>query len=790
MNSIKDASFAAELEIENECLLEAERRWIHHLATISQLSRKIVSILNLDELLAQVVELIQDSFGYSYVHIFLIDPPDHVECKAGTGPVGELIATEKIRLKIGARSIIGYVAQTAEPLVANDVKLEPQHQFYEPLSDTQAELAVPLKVGDQVLGVLDIQSNEANVFAKSDVFVLQMLADQIAIAIENANLFGERERRIAELTTLDQIGETIVASLNLETTLTAIMYKVSKLFQVEAGSLLLVDGDKLRFKVAIGEKGEKLKPLTLPMGQGIAGWVAQEGEPLLVPDAQNDPRHYGQFDTSTGFVTKSVLCVPMEDKDQRVVGVVELINRLDGRPFNLDDLKLLEHIATSAVIAIKNAMLHEEMEHHLAEVSTLLTLAHQITSSLDLNNILDRIVHILRKVFDCRACCIFLFDEESQTLEIKAASGVKSQWLTEARMRVGEGIGGKVARDATSIYIPDSRQDPDFIVFDPVVRSLFVVPLIARGKVIGTLNVDDDKVDAFSPDEGRLLTIAAAQAAVAIENARLFEGLRERAERLELAYQELQDMSRLKAEFVQNVSHELRTPLTFLKSYVELFLDGSLGELSPLQKGKMEIIASKTSSLDRLVNDIISLQRIETVGIKIMPTPVTEIACLALEAARAKAQQAGISLKATIPASLPLVLGDRDRIGQVFDNLLGNAIKFSPDGGEINVRIEDENEYLRVEVSDTGVGIPADKLDKIFERFYQVNGSTTRHFDGAGLGLAIVKDIVEAHGGQVGVKSEVDKGSTFFFTLPTVTDSQISYMASLGYADEADNPEH
>jgi len=311
-----------------------------------------------------------------------------------------------------------------------------------------------------------------------------------------------------------------------------------------------------------------------------------------------------------------------------------------------------------------------------------------------------------------------------------------------------------------------------------------VVPLIARGKVIGTLNVDDDKVHAFSPDEGRLLTIAAAQAAVAIENARLFESLRERAERLGRAYEELKEMSNLKAEFVQNVSHELRTPLTFIRGYVELFLDGGLGELSHLQKEKMQIVASKTRALNRLVDGIISLQHIEMAGIKVMPTSLPEIAHLALEAARAKAQQAGISLKAKSAASLPLVLCDRDRVDQVFNNLLGNAIKFSPDGGEITVRIEDEGEYLRVEVSDTGIGIPPDKLDKVFERFYQIDGSTTRHFGGAGLGLAIVKDIVEAHGGKVGVKSEQGKGSTFFFTLPKV---DMAYAAALGYTDQTDS---
>ncbi len=599
---------------------------------------------------------------------------------------------------------------------------------------------------------------------------------------------AEAKRRAEEIATLYSIGETIVSSLDLETTLTTIMERVSQAFQVEAGSLLLVDGDELKSKVAIGEKGEQLKPLTLPIGQGIAGWVAQKGKPLLVSDARTDPRSYHAVDDSVDFVTKSVICVPMKDNTRQVVGVIELINRLDSRPFNTDDLKLLDYISTSAVIALDNALLHEETERRLAEVSTLLTLANQITSSLDLQEVLDRIVNILKNVIDCRSCCIFLLHEESQMMEIKASSGIKPKWVKEAKLKVGEGISGKVAQDAKPLYIPDTRKDPDFIVFDPTVRSLFVVPMISKGRVIGTLSVDDDEIDAFSPEEGRLLTIAAAQAAVAIENAQLFENLKERAERLERAYEELKEMNRLKSEFVQNVSHELRTPLTFIKGYVELFTDGSLGELDEVQKEKMEIVARKTRILDRLVNDIISLQRIELAGLKVAPISLAEIAHMALEAAEAEAQQVGLVLKAKIPEDLPLIVGDRDRVGQVFDNLLSNAIKFSPEGGEITVRIREEGEYLCTEVSDTGIGIPADELNKIFEPFYQIDGSTTRHFRGTGLGLAIVKDIVEAHGGKVWVKSELGKGSTFFFTLPKVIESQSIHMEALGYTDERSQP--
>jgi len=421
--------------------------------------------------------------------------------------------------------------------------------------------------------------------------------------------------------------------------------------------------------------------------------------------------------------------------------------------------------------AIENARLFNETQQRLAEVSTLYTVAQQTTTSLDLNEVLENIVSIIKRVLACRGCCIFLVDQETQELSIRAASGLSDKWRDEARLKVGEGISGQVAATGRPIYIPDTHSYPGFIFFDPTVRSLLAVPMTTKDRVIGTLNIDDTRVDAFTDDDGRLLSIAAAQAAVAIENAQLYKGLKERAEKLERAYNELKELDRLKSEFVQNVSHELRTPLTFVKAYVELLLDGTLGELNQRQRESLEIVAERTNTLTRLVRDIIALQQIERESLHLSLVNLGEIAQMALLGAEVTARQAGIVLKADIPSDLPLVPGDRDRLNQVFDNLLGNAIKFSPDGGEVTIRVWDAGDVVEASISDNGIGIPADELEKIFERFYQVDGSTTRRFGGTGLGLAIVKRIVEAHGGRVWAESEQGRGSTFFFTLPKLESS-------------------
>lgn len=593
----------AAMAIRNAQLFEAERKRAVQLETIREVSQRIVSILVPDELLAQVVELIRERFGYYHVHIFLVEAEaGYAELRAGTSAEGKAGRESGVRIQLNTEGIISWVASHGEPLLVNDVGKVPSFQFDLLLADTRAELAVPLRVGDRVLGVLDVQSDRMNAFDRSDLFVLQALGDQVAVAIENARLFDETQQR-------------------------------------------------------------------------------------------------------------------------------------------------------------------------LAEVSTLYTVAQQTTTSLDLNEVLENIVSIIKRVLACRGCCIFLVDQKTQELSIRAASGLSEKWRDEARLKVGEGISGQVAATGRPIYIPDTHSHPGFIFFDPTVRSLLAVPMITKDRVIGTLSIDDTKVDAFTDDDGRLLSIAAAQAAVAIENAQLYEGLKERAEKLERAYNELKELDRLKSEFVQNVSHELRTPLTFVKAYVELLLDGTLGELNQRQREGLEIVAERTNTLTRLVRDIIALQQIERESLHLSTVNLGEIAQMALLGAEVTARQAGIVLKADIPPDLPLVPGDRDRLNQVFDNLLGNAIKFSPDGGEVTIRVWDAGDVVEASISDNGIGIPAGELEKIFERFYQVDGSTTRRFGGTGLGLAIVKRIVEAHGGRVWAESEQGRGSTFFFTLPKLESS-------------------
>ncbi|MFZ2410966.1 MAG: ATP-binding protein [Candidatus Methanoperedens sp.] len=253
------------------------------------------------------------------------------------------------------------------------------------------------------------------------------------------------------------------------------------------------------------------------------------------------------------------------------------------------------------------------------------------------------------------------------------------------------------------------------------------------------------------------------------ELTRLEEELRDSYVKLENAYDELKEEAEAKSDFISTASHELRTPLTVINSYLEMFEDGMLGELDDKQSEKFVVIRSQTDHMIRLVEDMLDTLKLESRKFKIQKQSLKldEIAKSAVdEVSRlADLKEHAMSLKTN--GELLRIRGDRQRIKQVFGNLLTNAIKYTPNKGRINVELKNENGHLLVSISDNGVGIAEEEHDKIFEKFYTVGGkSLTRESERMGLGLTIAKGIVEAHGGRIWVESKLNKGSTFFFTLP------------------------
>jgi PAS domain S-box-containing protein len=627
-------------------------------------------------------------------------------------------------------------------------------------SDMRTVLDAPLLVGGRLIGVLSLGARRPNVFNLDDLALLESLAAQLAAAIEAARLHEGAQRRVNHLTTLTRVSAALNKALSPEEILPVVLDEVLALVNHEAeaqiGAVFLVEPQSPSVNQRLHLVASRGLPSDQP-GIPIPKAILDCEAPQIVELAPGDPGRPEIPGHATAPLSAIPLCV-----EKRHVGAILVV----GRPTDQDAQRLLLGLADMAAAAIEKARFHQESRRRLAELTTLFNFAQHLSASLQTDRLLETIVTSLRDLLGCRGVSIALLDQDSQTLVIKAAAGLKEEWRERARLRVGEGVMGQVAATGEPIYVPDVHRLEDFIFFDRTYHSLLTVPMISKNHVIGTLSVDHQRPAAFSPDDERMVSIAAAQAAVAIENAQLFQDLRERADNLDRAYQELKEIDRIRDELVQNISHELRTPLTFLRGYVDLLLDGDMGPLNEQQRQSLQIISGKTTAITRLVNNIMLLQKLAHDMLQLALMDVVTVAAEALTDVQATASQQGVTLHLDAPPKLPLVLGDHERLRLVFQNLLSNAIKFSPSGGEVRVKLEEGPDCVQVAISDQGIGIAQEKLERIFERFYQLDGSATRRFEGAGLGLTIAKQIVEAHGGKIWAKSQLGKGSTFFFSLP------------------------
>ncbi len=299
-------------------------------------------------------------------------------------------------------------------------------------------------------------------------------------------------------------------------------------------------------------------------------------------------------------------------------------------------------------------------------------------------------------------------------------------------------------------------------------RGLLITPLIVRDKVVGMVSVESAEPRTFTRREIDLVKLILTATAPALENSRLFEEVQAAHRRTEDALVHLQRLDALKTQFIQNVSHELRTPLAIVQGYIDLTLDSTFGDdMEPVLKQAFQTIRTNMHHLGKLVDSITVLEDTEMQKLSPTPQPILPLFIAALQAANERAAQQQSEIITELPDALPLVNVDAHAIGRVFGQILDNAIKFNHRPGKIWTRAWLQDAEVWLQVQDEGIGIPATELPRIFRRFYQVDGTTSRKYGGMGLGLAIVREVVEAHGGRAWAESAgVDQGVTVTIALP------------------------
>jgi len=347
--------------IESILLYRAQVENLAQLALINEVSRAATSILNLEAMLATVTQAIQRSFGFQQVGIYRLDPTKGTfGLEVFTGADGRTLRLE--RSPPLTPGVVVQAAESRQTITINEGREKGNGVGSLNNETIKSRLVIPIKLGVKTIAILDLESNERNTFSHPLVSALETLADQLAVAIENARLYDELCDKVNELISLNRISQAVSWSLDLQQTLTLINEHVTNLLNVAATSVALRDDEagEVWFAAAFGAGSKEVVGLRVPLGQGIVGWVAQTGEAMIIPDVQADPRFFPDIDKQIGFTTKSILCVPLETKG-RLIGAIEAINKLDGSHFTLQDLNQLANLTAPAATAIENAQLYQEL---------------------------------------------------------------------------------------------------------------------------------------------------------------------------------------------------------------------------------------------------------------------------------------------------------------------------------------------------------------------------------------------------------------------------------------------
>jgi signal transduction histidine kinase len=672
----------------------------------------------------------------------------------------------------------------------------------------RTSLAMPLLHEGVPMGVILMRRTEVLPFSDKEIALVKIFVNQAARAFENGQLFREIDARnhdlaeaLAQQTATAEILRVIASSpTDLEPVLKTVAESAARICEANDAVIFRIDGQRLR---GVADYG----PLPGQLGKGpflvrlsVPGRCVLDCRTIHVHDLPEVPKEEFRASFLRSHGTRTVLATPMLRKGTPI-GVI-MIRRTEVRPFSDRQIALLETFADQAVIAIENVRLFQELQDRNGELRESLTqqtatseILRVIASSpTDLQPVLNSVAENAARVCGANDAVIFLIKDDVLWRAAVFGSLIMSI-IGEAGPRVDCGnVPGRAVIERRTIHVHDLRavadEYPGARGLAQGVRTELSTPLLREGEPIGVILIRRTEVRPFTEKQIDLLKTFADQAVIAIENVRLFQEIQNKNRQLEVANERLQELDRLKSDFVANVSHELRTPLTAIKGAIDLLLREVAGPLNEKQTHYLARVRSNTHRLAGLINDVLDLSRIEEGKIEFQAGLVSLAGLVreVVETLKPIASEKEIVLQASISDSSLLAWADRDKVMQVLTNLIGNAVKFASTGGCVTVSATlDGAEWVRVSVIDDGPGISQHEKDKIFEKFYQVADVGGAKPTGTGLGLSISKAMVELHGGKIWVESALNRGSAFHFTLPaSAPDSSISRRVSAATSADQD----
>ena len=423
----------------------------------------------------------------------------------------------------------------------------------------------------------------------------------------------------------------------------------------------------------------------------------------------------------------------------------------------------------------------EELDKRLNGLDALQKTSRLISTTLDENEIFKRLDQslIADLGFEKNLICIY---DKNQTLQCRLNVGFSSEDVNfvVTSLEKEKVITQALKEGHAFPSAASSKQAKESIIrlFD--VEHFVLTPILTQNNIMGILFVGNrSNASAITEGDEELVSVLANQIGQSLENARLFEQaygasqvleskVQERTKQLASALEEVKQINKMKSEFISAVSHELRTPLTSIKGYASLLITGKLGAVPEAVKERLEKINAHSDNLVKMINNLLDIARIESgrVEMKMEKCNITSIIETVHDLLTPQMREKNLQWKTDIGKEIPELVLDKHQVERIFINLVGNAIKFTPEKGTIAIRVRHDPQAATIEVSDTGIGVTKEDLDKLFDEFYRVDNAINQNVKGTGLGLSLVKKIVDAHQGKIWVTSELDRGTTFHFTLP------------------------
>jgi PAS domain S-box-containing protein len=724
----------ASIAVRNVRAFQMERRRVSQLAVVNEVARKVVSILEPDQVLDETVQAIQRGFGYYNVGLLLMDrDAGEMSSQAIAGGFEEL-APSGYRQAVG-EGLIGWAAEHGRPLMVNDVSEDPRYIGGSYVDDvTRAELCVPLKLGDMVVGVLDVQETRRDAFDETDLTAMETLADMLAVAIENARLFSELEDELAERVLTEK--ELRDANVRLRTLIHAIPDMVY--FKDARGCYLVANK---AFEDFVGATGEQI--------------VGRTDEELLPADLAEHCRRSDQGVLQGGDLVR----------------IEEQATGEDGRTLFFDTIKVplfspdgdqMGLLGVSRDIT-ERKQAEEEINRRTSQMEALREVALEITAQLDVEALLRSIVSRAVQLLDATAGGLYLYQPDRDVIEWTVSIG-PDMAPPGSVLRRGEGLSGKVWETGEPLVVDnyDGWSGRTATYEGYRWSAVLGVPVRWGGEFLGVLDVLADPPRSFTPADAELLGLFAMQAAIALENARLYRDLRQQMGQLQETQGQLVQSAKLAAvgELSAGLAHELNNPLTSILGYAQLLLEediatGPVGE-------DLERIVAEAHRAREIVQNLSDFSR--QTKARREPANVNELLQRTLAVVRYHLETSGVTIEESYCPTPPSLFLGAGQIRQVLLNLITNAFQAMPDGGTLGVRTSLGQDEIAISISDTGVGMSPQVRERVFEPFFTTDPSRK------GLGLSVGLGVVQAHGGRITVESREGEGSTFTVWLPAATD--------------------